>query len=62
MPETMRRVAPIAERMAMFPSFSIMSIDSVEMMLKEAIMRMNASIRNVIHFSIAIMRKACCCC
>ena len=54
---TCRCVAPSARKTAIFSVFSIISIDMVERMLNDAIMRINASMRNVIHFSISIMRK-----
>ncbi len=39
----------------MLSSFSMTSIDSVDMTLNDAMMRMNASNRKVIHFSMAII-------
>ena len=60
--ETKLRGAPKARNIPMLPSFSITSIERVEMMLNEAITTMKASSRNVIHFSTLTMRKASACC
>ena len=59
---TMPGDAPSALSVAMFDCFSIMSIDMVDTTLNEAMARMNASMANVIHFSMAIMRNDCSCC
>ena len=47
---------PMARKVEIDLSFSITSIDKDEMMLKDAMTRMKSR-RNVIHFSIVIMRK-----
>jgi len=53
---TVRLDAPIARSVAMFCRFSIASRLRVDMMLNDAIRSMNMSMRNVTHFSTAIMR------
>ncbi len=55
-------VAPRASRVAALSRFSIMSKESEDITLNEAIMRMKASRRNVIHFSIFTIRNVALCC
>ena len=50
------REAPSARRVVMSERFSITIRLRVDTMLNEAMMRMNTSMRNVTHFSTAIMR------